>query len=1272
MSAEYNLFETLHIDAVPDPALLASALRRLMARHDALCLRIIERDGAADQEVCGDLEPPVEWFDASDVSPLEAERRAKQIGDASARRAFALDTAPLFHITAVRLPQGRCVLILVSHHIIMDYWSAALLLEELCLLLAGASLTHADTPSYLDYVDWERSATDPTRVAVELDYWRQKLGGDLPVLDLPTDRPRPVVSSREGRAIPLNLSAEATRRIREFATHERTTLFTVLLAVYKVLLLRLSGQTDVIVGTSLAGRDHPLSEKLVGCFVKTSALRTELGGDLSFREALRRVHLTTLEAQDHQAVPWEQIVAALKVPRELNHHPVFQTFFGLQSAPALSFADARIGAMLLECDSAKWDLTISITDAGAELHGFIEYATDLLGAVTVARFAGMYVALAEALVADPDRQIHMVPLISLKERNRILHELNPYEVPRHPYRTMAEPFEMQVARTPDAVALVGNEGSLTYAELNIMANRLAHFLRDAGAGRGARIALCTERSFGTIISIYAIAKSGAAYVPLDPELPDARIAFMLEDTRPLLILVDNACRARIPAGRWRVVSIDDAELWDGLPDVDLACEGPPHHPVHLLYTSGSTGRPKAVSYPADGAIADILWLQRTYSFAPGDTALFKTSYGFDVSIWEIFWPLYFGARLAICPSGDQRDPLRLIELIDQYGVTTMFIIPTLMQVFLEQMPAGSSRSLRWVFCGGETVTPHIRDRFHAQLSGRLVNCYGPTEAGCVTDMVIEPAFGAPTVPLGRPAANFRLYVLDEAFDVMPIGVPGEAYLGGGVGLAHGYFERPALTAERFLPDPYGPPGARMYRTGDICRYREDGVLEHLGRYGRQLKVRGMRIEPGEVESVFREHTTVEECVVLASDESPPRLLAFVVPAPDQSFSPPRLMQHARRLLPRYMVPAAVVEIDRIPANHNGKTDREQLLNAWRCAGTADDYEIVAPAGEQEERLAAVFARILDVPQVSVTANFFEIGGHSLLIFKLIEACALEFQVRPSVAEVFASPTVRELAQRLIAVERPGTDDLVPLDVKPGKPIIVFIHAASGSALPFLEVARCLGDFSLYGIQSPALRDSQPRYSIDDLAARYVNAVDAVRGLSPVSLVGWSMGGCVALEMARRWRAVGIDPAALVILDTWAPPPMLSTPELQVKARAAILNMDVLALEGFTHEQLSTTPDAVAQITHIIDCNRQAFVEYDPAWLDAEVDLLCASEPYPDPVAWLPDDYTLPDRGWSRRIRVVKPHTIAGNHFTLLAAAHAAALAAQLRDIVEARTDFVEM
>lgn len=1270
-SAEYNLFDAVTLAEAPSEEQLAGAVRTLMARHDALRLRIVEVDGEPVQEDLGSTEPPVSWYDLGDLEPAAARARATALIEAAAAVPLRTDEAPMFRVLALRLPGGRAMLALGFHHVIIDHWSVGQVVQELARLLAGEQLPSAHGVGYLDYCAAHARSFDEARHERELAYWKGRLGGELPVLDLPKDRPRPTEETRSGEMVDFRVASPLAARVRRFATAENTSVFVVLLAAYQAFLARLTGQTDLVVGSPLAGRDDETAEKVVGCFVKPVALRGDLSAASSFRTLVKQAQQTVLEAQDHQSVPFERVVAELGVVRTPGVNPVFQTIFGVQDGFAVG-TDGDGGTLIgFDTKSARTDLSVSITDEGDGMRGLMEYSSDLFHRSTVDRFARMYLRLLQAVVDEPETSVATAPLLSPEDRRHILDGLNAYERPSFPYRTLAEPFEEQVRRTPDAVALVGEEGQLSYAEMNARANRLAHHLRERGVRPGGRVAICMERGFPMVIALYAVAKAGAAYVPMDPDLPEGRMDFMLADTEPQLVLVDGPGSRRLPEGPWPVLRLTgDERPWEHCSAENPPVTVPANALAFLLYTSGSTGRPKAVAYPVDGALANILWLQRSYPFGPGDANILKTSYGFDVSTWELFWPLYTGARLVVARPGGHRDPEYLVRLIERYRVTTLFFVPTMMEVFLEAVPPGGCRSLRRVIIGGEAVKPRLRDAFHARFDGAFINCCGPTEAGTVVEGVIPREPGVPVLPLGRPCGNFRTYVLGPGLEVLPVGVPGEMYIGGEIGLAHGYHNRPAMTADRFLPDPFGPDGGRMYRTGDLCRFRADGVLEHLGRIDRQVKVRGLRIELSEIESVIRDHPGVQACAALAPGGFDGRIAAFVVPEPGAEPDPGEVERHARHLLPTHMVPAAVVAVDHIPYNVNGKIDEKALLARLGHEAAGVSAELVEPRGETEMRLTAVFREVLGIDALSVVDSFFALGGHSLLVFKLIAACTRDLGVRPTVGDVFAAPSVRELAVRLDA-EGCTDDALVPLVPPGGRPMVVLVHGAGGSVLPFHAVASALGErYDVYGLQ--AVDDAREAESVEELADRYVTAVDAVRGTRPLFLAGWSVGGCVALEMARRWQARDVELAGVALLDSWLPPAALADEPAARRAREAFGAMDLLAGEGDATARLAELTEAAGHIPALLERHRAAFLRYAPEPYPGAVRLLRAAEPYPDPRVEFPAILRREDHGWRERIPDLAVSEIPGNHFTLISEENSAHLAGVIHEIVDDVLSFDEI
>ncbi|BCB89214.1 non-ribosomal peptide synthetase [Phytohabitans suffuscus] len=679
---------------------------------------------------------------------------------------------------------------------------------------------------------------------------------------------------------------------------------------------------------------------------------------------------------------------------------------------------ARSGSATTPDTSGGQPVAVTILVSRHGQHLYAESMADSSDLPSAHSWARSFLQLLISAANEPDAPMLGHPLVDKDGRDRILHRLNPHRIPDIRYRTMAEPFEEQVERTPDAVAVLDEDGgTVSYRELNERSNRLAHLLRERGGGPGTRIGICLERGIHQIVAIYAAAKTGAAYVPLDADLPDERIAWMLNDSTPRHVLTDLACRGRIPDGAWETHEVHaDHQPWSAHPATNPAVDSTPEALLHILYTSGTTGRPKGVASPVAGALANVFWMQRQYPFDNSGTALFKASPGFDISIWEIFWPLYYGARLVICRPGAERDPRHLASLTEAHGASLVFLVPTMMTPFLDEISPARATALKWMVCGGEPMSPRIREAFYARLpASSLVNAFGPTEAGPVTDNVVEPESHGVSVPVGRPADNFRVTLLDANLDLVPVGAPGEAYISGRVGLAQGYWRAPAKTAERFVADPYGPPGSRMYRTGDLCRYREDGALEHLGRIDRQIKIRGLRVEPGEIEAVLTAHPAIGDCAVIAHGQ-PPRLLAFVVPAGQVSTTDMDLaaiLDHAATLLPRPMRPERVVPVEQLPATVNGKIDQDELIDIWQAL-TDRERRVVPPADELEAALVEIYRRVLDTSPVSVLDTFARLGGHSMLVFRLLDECEANLHAAPDAAQVLTG-TLRDVAASIRGV-----------------------------------------------------------------------------------------------------------------------------------------------------------------------------------------------------------------------------------------------------------------
>ena len=1262
-SAEYNIFDVMSVARAVGVQEVRAAARTLVERHDVLRLRIELIDDAPRQHTVPPFTPEIDWHDLSSLSPREADASAAAIASRCARVIIGSDTPPLFRITGIAMPGGRTRIVLVLHHVIADFVTEAVLLEELGSLLVGRTLPPPPV-GFVDYAHWlhSRSAESP-RVDAELAWWTERLSGDLPRLEVPFDHVRPAQPNRAGHAAAFTLPPDTHAGLRRVAAERGGNLFTVFLSVYYVLLARLSGARDLIVGTALLGRDHPEVEKTAGCFVRTVPLRTTVDLAWSFFDLVDAAQSTVIEAQDHQEVTFDRIVEALGVPREIGVHPVFQTYFGFLDSARPRVPGVEVDpAAILDYATSKWDMSLSVWETPDGAQGVFEGSADLFDQSTVDVFKDIYVRLCSAIAEDPRGQLRRHALVVGAERERLAQGLDAFAEAEVPYSTLSAPFEEQAARTPDAVAIETASTTISYGEFDEWSDRLATVLRDRGA---QRVALLMDRSAEMLAAIYGVARSGAAYVPLDPDIPAARLALMLEDTDPELVIADAAYCAKVPEGPWASLSFEQLDALTSESEVSPPFKryvpGGSGRPSHLLYTSGSTGRPKAVVCTVATAVADIRAMQAGVRFGPDDAILFKTSYGFDSSLWEVFWPLYAGARIVVCPPGDERDPARLAEVIERHEVTVVDLTPTVLQAFLEQIRPGRLASLRCMLTGGEMVSPALRDGFRDRSEIPLVNGYGPTETACVAHGPIEHAAGA-AMPVGRPHPHVRVRILDEAGEPVPTGVPGEAYICSST-MSLGYHNRPSLTAERFVPDPFGPPGSRAYRTGDICRLRPDGLLEVLGRLDGQVKIRGLRVELGEIESAIGQNPDVGESIALViGTGADAQIAAFVRPRAGSRLDLAALHEHVVRLLPRHMVPSTLQVLDRIPVTVNGKADRAALRRMWRPEERISASHAVPPASEIEAVLAELFAEVLGLAVVGVTDGFFDIGGHSLLVFRLLAACEKRLGIRLQVADVFAAPTVRRLAERLRLGIRPSTT-LVPLDSHPGRPLLIFVHAVSGSAMPFRALAAELGDtFSCHGLQTPEYEPGEEAPSLVELAARHVASVDEIRGPGePVYVGGWSMGGSVAIEMARLWQQRGVPVDGLFLLDAWLPPRGLTNAEDRRQAEKSLREAD-FHVQGGVEEVLAAAPSESERLARAVEANAAAYLEYEPTPLSVRAHLLRATEGLAEVLAALPCAYHVEGHGWGRFLDGLAVHDVPGGHYTMLRAEYAKPLAQLIRSI----------
>ncbi|APT30181.1 linear gramicidin synthase subunit C [Methylobacterium phyllosphaerae] len=1021
VSATYHVPLALRLRGELDVPALQRSLDRILDRHEALRSLFSAPEGL----------PRVELLPSGTGLPLarhdlygaaDAEVQLERLCAQEVQSPFDLARGPLIRGCLIRLGEADHVFVLTQHHIVSDGWSAAVLLRELGSLYAAFSQGRPDPLAplalqYPDYAAWQRRWLSGERLEAQAGYWRRVLADAPVLLALPTDRPRPAQQSFAGGSLPVRIEASLSRALKDLSRQHGVTLFMTVLAAWAAVLARLSGQDDLVIGTPTANRGRTETEGLIGFFVNTLALRLDLSGEPAVGEVLARVRRAALDAQDNQDLPFEQVVEIVQPPRRLDHTPLFQVMFAWQNTE-----EARLVLPGLEAepaglpyDVAKFDLELSLSESEDGIGGALGYATALFDAATVERHLGYLLTVLEAMVAEPALPVRRLDVLPRAERELLLETWNRTEAAYPSELCVHQLFEEQVRRSPDATALVQDEVSLSYGELNRRANRLAHHLIGLGVRPDERVAICLERSPAMVVGLLAILKAGGAYVPLDPAYPSERLGRILADAGPRLLLTDGVGRAVLgeACSGHTVLALDrplpgEAGLPEGDPDpAELGLTA--GHLAYVIYTSGSTGTPKGALNEHRAIVNCLFRTQQVYCLSQQDVVLQKTPFSFDVSVCEFFWTLLAGATLVLALPEEHKDPAALIRSINRRGVTTIHFVPSMLSVFLETEGAASCASLLRVICSGEALqAASLRKFCHLLPRAELHNLYGPTEAAIhVTSWRCPAGYAGDVVPIGRPIANTRIYILDGSGAPVPLGAVGELYIGG-AGVARGYLNRPDLTAERFLKDPFSPaPGARMYRTGDLARYLPDGNIEFLGRNDDQVKIRGFRIEPGEIEARLAEHAAVREAAVVARGEgSAQRLVAYVVAAPEEDLAG-SLRAHLSARLPDYMVPAAFVRLDALPLTPNGKLDRRALPDPDVDAYARQAYE--PPREGIEAVLAGLWQELLGVERVGRHDSFFELGGHSLLAVRLLSRLPQALGVQLPLAALFGSPDLAGLA-----------------------------------------------------------------------------------------------------------------------------------------------------------------------------------------------------------------------------------------------------------------------
>ncbi|MGH7394037.1 MAG: amino acid adenylation domain-containing protein, partial [Candidatus Methylomirabilales bacterium] len=1031
-SAIYNIPVALRLGGPLAVGALEQSLGEVVRRHEVLRTTFPTVEGVAGQVI----DPVGEvWLPVVDLRELSDEGQGAEVGRLVAEEAgrpFDLARGPLLRVCLLKLGEETHGLLLTLHHIISDGWSMDVFIRELSALYRafsrGASSPLAALPiQYADYTEWQRRWLSGEVLAGQLAYWQKQLAGAPSLLELPTDHPRPPVQSFRGATVAFALDSELTHALKGLSQRARVTLFMTLLGGFMSLLSRYSGQEDVVVGTAAANRNRRETEGLIGFFVNTLVLRVDLAGNPSFEALLGRVRAVALEAYAHQEVPFERVVEALQPERSLSHSPLFQVAFALQGAPLgdplgeLELPGLSLSPLALDSGVAKFDLSLSMSETDSGLVGEWEYSTDLFERSTIERWGVHFETLLRGIMTKPTQRLADLPLLTEAERQRVVVEWNQTQAPYPRERCIHELFEAQVERTPEAVGVVYEEEHLTYGALNARANQLAHTLQGVGVGPEVLVGICLERSLELVVGLLGVLKAGGAYVPLDPSYPEERLAFMLEDAQAAVLVTQQHLLGTLPLTSAAVICLD--RQWESIgraPEGNPPSLVTPEHLAYVIYTSGSTGRAKGTLLPHRG-LCNVSEAQvRTFGLGPGDWVLQFASFSFDASTFEIVMALRSGATLCLGKRENLLPGPALIRLLQDRAITLMTLPPSA----LAPLPTEALPALRTITVAGEACPAELAA--HWAEGRRFFNLYGPTE-GTIWSTTEEYRGDGRTLPIGRPLINTQVYLLDPHLQPVPLGVPGELYIGG-VGLARGYLQRPELTSEKFLPDPFsGVPGVRVYRTGDLARYLSDGNLEFLGRIDHQVKVRGFRIELGEIEAVLGRHPGVQEACAVVREDHPgeKRLVGYYV-AGQGVVEPEALRGYLQGKLPEYMVPGALVGLPALPLTPNGKVDRK-ALPAPEGRGVAEGY--VPPGTPTEELLAGIWAEVLRQERVGRQDNFFALGGHSLVAIQVVSRVRDTFGVELAVRCVFESPTVAELSAAVEAArgeQRPALPPIEPL------------------------------------------------------------------------------------------------------------------------------------------------------------------------------------------------------------------------------------------------------
>ncbi|MEW6732068.1 MAG: amino acid adenylation domain-containing protein [Acidobacteriota bacterium] len=1328
--AAYNITDSLLIEGSLDIKALEKSINEIIKRHEVLRTVFQTRQGEPIQIILPSQPFTLTNIDLSAIA--EQQQIARQIASELGECVFDLTQGPLLRGCLMCMNKEEYVLVVTLHHIVADGWSLGILIRELTgyyeAELRGEKVEMQPlTVQYADYALWQREWLRGEVLEQQLEYWREQLAGVSPLLELPYDRPRPVIQSFHGARLAFSLDKDFSNSIKALCRSEKTTLYMLLLAAFQALLHRYTGKDDICVGSPIANRRSVELDNLIGFFVNTIVMRGDLSGDPSFRELLSRTRKVALGAYTHQDLPFERLVEDIQPIRALSHSTLFQVMFVLQNTPmsALHLGELTIRPAEADIDISRFEITLSIVEKDECLNGTIEYQTALFESDTIALMIERLQRLLKSIIANPNCNISQLSILTDAEKQHLLLEFNPTttEYPQH--LCIYDLFKQQVKHTPSTIAVQCGEQCLTYLELDACANRLARYLQKLGAIPEMRIGLCVERSLEMIIGILGILKTGASYVPLDPSYPNDRLDLIVKDAGCLLVITKTQHIDRLTRPDLRVICLDTDKF-----DIDeesveeVVSRAIPQNLAYLIYTSGSTGKPKGVQVTHQNLVHSTL-ARFVYYRESVHAFLLLSSFAFDSSVAGIFWTLCQGGTLIIPAEGVHFNLGELERLIEHHNISHMLCLPSLYSLLLSEDKLHKAKSLKTIIVAGESCPLELVNRHYQCLPNTvLFNEYGPTECS-VWSSVYQCSMQTAVlgrVPIGVPIANTRIYILNKHLQPVGIGLPGELCVGG-TGITRGYLDQADITAEKFIPDSFsGELGARLYKTGDRARLLNNGNIEFLGRIDYQVKVRGYRIEPSEIEIILTNHPSVRDCVVVAYEEKTGniRLVAYLV-TKNQPATSNELINFLKEKVPEFMVPSAFLWLDAIPLTPNGKIDRQVLPMSKLCLDDREDY--VTARNQLEAVLVDIWCDVLAVERVSVQDDFFQIGGHSLLATQLISRVRDRFQIDLPLSKLFESPTVEKLAAVLVTsgidIEwlTPLTDPniqeieanvkhypalfeaisiargeiavgaianstithnaLVELQPQGSRPPFFCVHPGSGSVGCYYHLARYLGNEQpFYGLQASGLdTKTMPLESVEEMAAYYLTALHLVQKHGPYFLGGWSSGGIIAFEMAQQLYRQGQSVALLALIDTVLPVGDETIDDAAILKELFVDRLD-LSLE---YLRRLSSDERIEYVSEQLKLNKLVPITFGLPWLRSyfavyssiyRATLKYQAQFYPGKLTLLraseENAYfsSQLDLGWYKLSASVEIKMVAGNHGNMVNEPEVVSLAEQLKNCID--------